>query len=203
MNLKLTFIETLTLKQKQTLGVTAAVTLIVLLGLYFGVIQIQKSKRNASLKKIEEVKADLASAEKQKRDTPALEQQLNEMHKKLDSITVKFVPESEPNPWVTREIGKLLNTYNLENWNIASVSMQSSSFFPDFPFKEALIKVNCKAYFHNLGRFLQKFENEYPYFRVQNLDINPILGGINQEDQEKLTVKLEIVALIAPNPTKP
>jgi hypothetical protein len=203
MNLKITFIEQLTPKQKQSLTMTAVVTLVVVIGLYVGVIQVQKSTKNSNLKKIEEITKSLDDAKRQEKQSPALEDEVKKTTTKLNNIVAEFVPESEPNPWATRVLGAFMNSRNLENVSLASVIIQPSSLFPDFPYQEALIKTSFKTYYHTLGRFLANFENSYPYFRVQNLDISPIVGAVNREDLEKLSVKIDIIALISTNKTKP
>ena len=71
------------------------------------------------------------------------------------------------------------------------------NLLPDFPYKQATFTVAGTARFHDFGRFLADFENEFPHVRVVNLslDANTPAGG---EDAETLNFKMEIVTLIKP-----
>jgi hypothetical protein len=74
--------------------------------------------------------------------------------------------------------------------------------FPKFPYKAALFNVRGTAHFHDLGKFIADFENTYPYLRVQNLDLEPAAQTAATSaptEPEKLSFKMEIVALINPN----
>ena len=69
----------------------------------------------------------------------------------------------------------------------------------DFPYKQAALSVTGSAHFHDFGRFLAAFENQFPHIRVLNLtlDVNP--NGM--EEPETLSFKMEIVTLVKPNAT--
>jgi hypothetical protein len=60
------------------------------------------------------------------------------------------------------------------------------------------LTVSGTAYYHDLGKFLADFENEFPHIRLVNLDIqlSPAVG-----DTEKLVFKVDIVTLAKPNPS--
>ena len=73
-----------------------------------------------------------------------------------------------------------------------------------FPYEAANFQVRGAAYYHDFGKFLADFENQFPYFRVQSL-----LLGVSGESalgaepsarvgEEKLQFKIDIVTLIRP-----
>ena len=69
-----------------------------------------------------------------------------------------------------------------------------------FPYKQVTLQVAGTAHYHDLGKFLADFENEFPHIRLVNLDIqvnpSPAAG-----DVEKLVFKVDIVTLVKPNPS--
>jgi len=58
------------------------------------------------------------------------------------------------------------------------------------------------AYYHDFGRFVADFENAFPYMRIQNIELDPASASAAspQQEPEKLSFRLEIVALVNPNP---
>src|SRR5438046_10759600 len=73
--------------------------------------------------------------------------------------------------------------------------------FAKFPYKAAIFNVRGIAYYHDLGQFLADFENNFPYARIQNLEMEPATGSAasGTAEPEKLAFRLEIVTLINPN----
>jgi len=71
---------------------------------------------------------------------------------------------------------------------------------PGFPYRKATFNVEGSARYEDFGRFVAEFENEFPFMRLQNLELSP-LGANNTEsakEPEKLGFKMDIVALIKP-----
>ena len=72
--------------------------------------------------------------------------------------------------------------------------------FPKFPYHAALFNVRGTDYYHDFGRFLADFENAFPYIRVQNIDLEPVVSeaaGIG-DSREKLGFKMELLTLVRP-----
>jgi hypothetical protein len=60
------------------------------------------------------------------------------------------------------------------------------------------------ALYRDFGRFIADFENKFPHMRVQNIEMEPAaqIAGANT-DPERLSFRLEIVALVNPNLPQP
>jgi hypothetical protein len=86
-------------------------------------------------------------------------------------------------------------SYKIDIPQFSTIATADMNMLPKFPYKQATMTINGTAYFHDLGRFVSDFENRFPQIRIQNLDIQPA-SGFTQGDREKLTFKLDIVALI-------
>jgi len=68
----------------------------------------------------------------------------------------------------------------------------------NFPYKQAVLTVSGIAHFHEFGRFLADFENQFPHVRIVNLTIDPNPSP-NPEQKETISFKMDIVTLIRPN----
>ena len=88
--------------------------------------------------------------------------------------------------------------------DVARPSKGEVGLLAQFPYEAANFSVRGAAYYHDFGKFLADFENQFPYFRVQNL-----LLGVSGESalgaepsarvgEEKLQFKIDIVTLIRP-----
>jgi hypothetical protein len=71
------------------------------------------------------------------------------------------------------------------------------TMLPHFPYKQANLTIAGTALFHDLGKFICDFENQFPYFRVLNLSIEPV-SSLMGSDKEKLSFRLEVAALVKP-----
>jgi len=72
------------------------------------------------------------------------------------------------------------------------------SLIPNFPYEQASITVAGRAHFHDFGRFVADFENQFPHIRVLNLDLD--LDTVSTQP-EMLSFKMDIVTLVKPNPS--
>jgi len=79
----------------------------------------------------------------------------------------------------------------------STILVGDTTLLPKFPYQQATLTVSGKAYYHDLGNFIADFENEFPYIRVQNLELEPgaaAEGGYSQ----KLAFRMDLIALVKP-----
>jgi len=79
----------------------------------------------------------------------------------------------------------------------SSIVVGNTTLLPKFPYKQATLTVAGDAFYHDLGKFIAEFENEFPYIRVQNLEIEPahsLQGGYS----EKIAFRMDLIALVKP-----
>lgn len=100
-------------------------------------------------------------------------------------------------------IYKTMNDFISRHRNVVLSEVQNNpklgdvGMLPQFPYQAVTFNVEVTAFYHDFGTFLADFENYYPFFRVQNLEIGPSRKAGPAED-EKLGLKMEIVALVKP-----
>ncbi len=99
--------------------------------------------------------------------------------------------------WMIQTMNRFKAPYAVEIPQISREIPSEVGLFPSFPYKAATFVVRGTAYYHDLGKFLAEFENNFPYIRLQNLELEPG-GGSRSDSPEKLQFKMELVALTKP-----
>lgn len=100
--------------------------------------------------------------------------------------------------WMQGSLRRFQRGYKVEIPQISPVSTpENVNCLPKFPYKQATLSVNGTAYYHDLGRFIADFENEYPLMRVVNLslDQNPTPTA---SERDKLAFRMDIITLVKP-----
>jgi hypothetical protein len=152
------------------------------------------------------------------RKAETISETLQSQSNKLWAIESGLAPDRDAYSWVITNLNSYVNNWKAQEAsepnvpaktvintalphevNITSCSppdVVEKGLIPHFPYRWATFHVKGLAYFHDLGKFISDFENAYPYFRVQNLDIAPS-SGVNAEP-EKLNFSFDIVSPIQP-----
>jgi Tfp pilus assembly protein PilO len=103
-------------------------------------------------------------------------------------------------PWVYKTIPKFNEAGHRK---VALVDVQSGARYGevglvrDFPYQAVTFTIQMNSAYQDFGRFLADFENQFPYFRVQILEIGQAKGAVSG-DEDKLDFRLDIVALVKP-----
>ena len=98
--------------------------------------------------------------------------------------------------WTYDTIRRFKQQYKVEIPEIGHPTIGNVDLLPSFPYKQIQFSINGTAYYHDLGKFIADFENNFPHSRMVRLVIEP--GGDNSE---KLSFKMEIITLMKPNPS--
>jgi hypothetical protein len=99
--------------------------------------------------------------------------------------------------WTYDTIRKFKASYRVDIPTIGQPSPGDVDVLPRFPYKQIKVTISGTAYYHELGRFIAEFENTFPHIRVVNLAIEPF--NTSEPGNEKLTFRMDIVALVKPN----
>ncbi len=98
--------------------------------------------------------------------------------------------------WMIQTLNKSKLSHAVDLPQISRETPCEAGTFSQFPYKAAAFIVGGTAFYHDFGRFLADFENQFPYLRVQNLELEP--AAVRGEDSEKLHFKMEFVTLVKP-----
>lgn len=103
----------------------------------------------------------------------------------------------DPFAWTYDTIRHFKTPYKVDIPTIGQPATGDVDLLASFPYKQLKFSISGTAYYHDLGKFISDFENNFPHIRVVNLDLDP--AGGTGEDAEKLAFRMDIVALIKPN----
>jgi Tfp pilus assembly protein PilO len=184
-------------EKKQHLLLVVIGTLIILIGLWFGLISWQQnrlaklaSERDGTRIKLEDMQDTIERASSIAEEVRDEELRLAEAEQQMAS--------GDHYAWVINTIRTFKAKHpNVEIPQYSTILVENTKVLPKFPYQQATLTVAGKAFYHDLGKFVADFENEFPYIRVQNLEIEPapsITGGYS----EKLAFRMDVVALVKP-----
>lgn len=175
------------------------VTACVLVAMGFGLIAPQQrslktlaASMEASQRKLDTVRKALAGA-------PKLEEQLAAESARLAEHE-EYMATGDYYSWVINQIRQFKLSYRVDIPQFGPiVGPADMPMLPNFPYKQVTLSVGGTGYFHDIGRFIADYENEFPYSRIQNLEIEPAVAQ-SAGDKEKLLFRMEIVTLVKPGP---
>jgi hypothetical protein len=175
-------------------------TLIAVAGLYFGLIR----RQNENLAGLAQKKAD--AARKLKTVLGAIHQSDRikselEDAKGLLATSEGDVASGDLYAWVINSLRQFKAPYKVDMPQFSQLGPVSDvSLLPNFPYKQATLTVAGTAHFHDLGRFIADFENQFPHVRLLNLSLDANAPSQNVEP-ETLSFKMDIITLVKANPS--
>jgi hypothetical protein len=165
---------------------------------YFLLIQPQQQGNqklahdtNDKMSELDAIKKSIKQAELINANLISTTQQLD--HAEDDVVT------GDVYGWIYDMIRRFKSTYHVDIPNIGQPAISDVDIIPGFPYKQVKVSLSGTAYYHDLGKFVVDFENNFPHIRMVNLSIEPSGGVGPSTGGEKLTFRLDVVALVKPN----
>ena len=181
-------------KLLSVLGLTA----IVMLGLWFGLISAQTQKLRALSDRKSAAARKLAQVNTAVQSGPVVKAQLDKESSRLQKFEENMA-SGDLNSWAFNTIRQFKAPYRIDIPQFGRIEgPKDSNLLPKFPYKQASLTVAGTAEFFDLGRFVADFENQFPFFRIANLSLEPATATGGNEP-ERLAFKMEIVALVKPS----
>ena len=176
-------------------GVTLAACAV----LWYLVVRAQYAAIKERSAKIEEAHRDVDYSERLVKRAAKIEADLDQASDRLNQVE-DTMAQGDMYSWIIKTMNKFSANYRVEIPTYTPPGVGEVGILPQFPYKAATYSIRGSGYFHEFGRFLADFENQFPCSRVQNLELEPIgILAAKPEDAEKVSFKLEIVTLIKPN----
>ena len=183
-------------KRRQVLLV-AIVTLAVLAGLWFGLIGPQNKGLDELAQKIETAQSKLETARKAIAGGKRLEEELGEATLSLDHVEGNMA-SGDYYSWVINRIRQFKLDYKVEIPQFSGiVGPVDAKLLPRFPYKQVMLTIGGTGYYHDVGRFIADYENDFPYSQLLNLELEPA-PALAGSDREKLSFRMEVVTLVKP-----
>ena len=182
-------------EKRNQLILTSAAILIVLGGIYFTLIQYQQSslktwlaQKTATEKKLTEIRNNIKNSRQ-------IEAELLVVSNKL-ALQEEDMPSGDLYASLVNSIRKFKLGRKVEIPQFNSPSNPGEvTLLPKFPYKQVVMTIVGTGYYHDLGKFIADYENEFPSARILNLDLSPA-SAQSADEKEKLAFKLEIVSLV-------
>jgi len=184
-------------KEKRTHLILAVLGIVlVLAGVWYFLISEQQAgiarlevQKAESGKKLRDIRETFKNKEHLAAELVAATQALNAREAEMAS--------GDLYAWMVSTLRRFKQPYGVDIPQIASPAVGNVSLFAKFPYKQAATSVTGTAYYHELGRFVADFENQFPSARVLNLNLVPATASASE--QEKLSFKMDLVWLVKPD----
>jgi hypothetical protein len=185
-------------EKKNQLVVTIILIVAGIGGLYFGLISFQlRYLKDLADNKVKTADK-LSRVEQSIKNADLIDKDLNATSKKLADLEDDMANPSDVNSWLFNNIRQFKLAFkSVEVPQMSTPEVKDMNMIPKFPYKQVSLTIGGTAFFHDLGKFIADYENQYPHSRVVNLDIEPnpsVMGG----DKERLTFKMDIITLVRP-----
>lgn len=181
-------------KRNQLIVVIVA-TITIISVIYFMLISPQQEKNKALGKRIHDQQEKLQTIRNSIKDADGIATTLGDVSLEL-ARAEQDVASGDVNSWTYDTIRRFKASYHVDIPSITQPSIGEVDLLQGFPYKQAKVNLTGTAYFHDLGKFIADFENNFPHMRMVNLSIEPTSQNAGSE---KLLFRLDIVTLIKPN----
>ncbi len=188
-------------EKRDQLILVVLLALMALGGLYFGLIRYQYGV-------LAELGTKISTATKRSDDVDRTVKHALQIREELEQDTRKLaalesgMATGDLSFWSQDLIFRFTHSYKVDIPQVGRpvVADNTVALLPDLPYREAIFAVSGTAYYHELGKFIADFENQYPHMRLLNLQIEPMPSQIaGDKDKEKLSFSMNIVTLIKPS----
>ena len=185
-------------REKRNQLITVGLVTLTVLGLiYFGLIrpqyvslsQIAQAQKSAD-SKLQSIKNTITNANLVANELAKTTVALNRAEEDMAS--------GDLYSWTYDTIRRFKQPYKVEIPEIGHPIIGEMDLLPSFPYKQIRLALNGTGYYHDLGKFISDFENNFPHGRVVNLIIEPVSNS--DAGSEKLNFRMDIIALVKPNP---
>ena len=188
-------------KRNQVILVSLMILLAVV-GLWYSLIRYQQES-------LEKTDADRAVALKKLSEIQDTIKHSKELEEDLLSVSNALAGEEEDMvsgdlySAMVSSIRKFKLRYKVEIPQFDSGGMAVNvNLLPRFPYKQVSMSISGTAHYHDLGRFIADFENQFPFSRILNLELVPASAS-GPEEKEKLAFRMDIVWLVHPDALHP
>jgi len=190
-------------KEKRDRIIAVAIaTAIAIAGIWYGLIRPQQAKLQDSARTTIKAQEKVTNAKRRVEKEKPIQIELDAARQGLKAIEDEMA-SGDLYSWIIVTVNKFRAAHRVEIPQFSREQVREVNVIPGFPYKGATFTVKGTAYYHDLGKFIADFENTFPHVRLLNLEMEPVaLPGpgaqSNPEEQEKLSFKMDILALIKP-----
>jgi hypothetical protein len=187
-------------QRDQLLGVAIATPILIALLWYF-VVHAEQAQLLATQKKTADIRAKLNQAENLMRQGDEIAARLLARSTTLTNREATLAPDRDAYAWIIQTINPfVLARKGVSIYSYSQPDISDLGLISNFPYRWATFHLKGTGYYHDFGAFLADFENNFPYFYIQNLVISANSGpGIQPE---KLNFTFDLVTPMVASDTK-
>ena len=186
----------LTKEQRDHLILAGLGTLLLVGLVIYGLIRPQYAAISKIKKQTDVARAELQQKKDVIKTANTVSNELAELTDKLGGAQSDLAV-GDPAVWIYDTIRNFKAKYKVTVSVNSQLDIGQVDLLGHFPYKQLKVTAAGSAFYHDLGKFIADFENSYPHARVVNLTVDP--AGGTGDDAEKLSFRMEIIALINPN----
>jgi hypothetical protein len=183
--------------KRNKLVLVAMSTLIIVVGLWYGLVRGQQD----SLRKAQTLRngdeAKLQQIQDTIKNSKQIEAELLVVSNKLN-LQEEDMASGDLYSSMVGDIRKFKLPYRVDIPQFSSSGEALPvNLLPKFPYKQFTVGISGTARFYDLGRFIADLENRFPSCRILNLELAPS-SAPGPEDKDKLAFRMDVVALVKP-----
>lgn len=180
----------------------ALMTLLVVVGLWYSLIRYQQEnlkkindQRNVELTKLSQIQDTIKHSKELEEDLLSVSNTLATQEEDMVSGDLYSA--------MVNSIRKFKLRHKIEIPQFDSVgTAMDVNLLPKFPYKQVTMTISGTAHYHDLGKFIADFENQFPFSRILNLELVPASAS-GPEEKDKLAFRMDIVCLVHPDGSHP
>ena len=183
-------------EKRDRIVLVGGATAILLALVWFFLITAQQRSLASARQKVAEIDKKISDAERLLKQADLIQAELETARQQLEGIEANMAPVDKFT-WINLTLSRFRLPYHVEIAEFGQPTEGEVEMLPKFPYKAATCTIRGTGFYHALGKFFADFENTFPYIHLQNLELDPS-PSTSAEDAEKLTFKVDIVALVKP-----
>jgi Tfp pilus assembly protein PilO len=174
----------------------------IIAGLWFSLIRSQQedlrglaAKKTEDLNNLSQIGDTIKNSDKAKTELTTVNEQL--------ALAEHDMPSGDLYLSLVNTIRKFIANYDVQISQFNPTGGDAPmNLLPRFPYRQVTVSISGTAHYHDLGKFVADFENEFPTSRILNLELSPS-SVTTPQDKEKLSFKMDVVSLVASSGAKP
>jgi Tfp pilus assembly protein PilO len=188
-------------QREQLIGIAIGTVVLLAALWYFGVSakqeELSKTENNTA-----QTQDKLKRAENTMRQGEEIADKLQAHRQLLDKREAMLAPDRDAYAWIISTINPIIQSRKGISYpfHYSQPELSDIGIIPGFPYKWATFHVEGSGFYHDLGKFFADLENNYPYFRIQNLEMSANVS--TGAEPEKLNVSFELVVPVKASDSK-
>jgi len=181
--------------KRMALAKLSAVTLVVLIAFWFGLLRPAQARLQRQTKE----NGELTAKNVARNTLIKRAQQIKEDHAKANQQLRRIEEEmvaGDAYLWILKSLRDFEIPNTVEFSKYEPPTLEEEKVATDVSYKVASYIVSGTASYYDLGNFLSSFETKYPHIRIYRLEMEPLPQGANLD--EKLSFIIEMRVLVKP-----